>query len=223
MAPPRPWLRVALLICLIIAGGAGCASSPPPQNLAEAPHAADVFLIDRGWHTDIGLAARQVTGPLSQLRQTFPGVRFLIFGFGERAYLLSRNRSLVDTVAALIPGPGAVLVTGLRVPPTEAFGASNVIALGVSQEGIDRVVGFLTASIALDRRGRPLRIAEGPYPGSLFYASPGTYSATYTCNTWTAEALRIGGLPISPTGVLFASQVIGRARRAADMPHPAQD
>jgi hypothetical protein len=65
-----------------------------------------------------------------------------------------------------------------------------------------------------------MRIADGPYPGSLFYASSGTYSGFYTCNTWTADALRVGGLPVSSDGVLFAGQVMDRARRAASLVPP---
>jgi hypothetical protein len=59
------------------------------------------------------------------------------------------------------------------------------------------------------------RLAEGPYPGSEFYASPATYDAFYTCNTFAAEALGAAGLPIASGGVIFAEQVMGPSRRLA--------
>jgi hypothetical protein len=54
-------------------------------------------------------------------------------------------------------------------------------------------------------------LAEGPYPGSVFYAARDTYDGFYTCNTWTATVLRDGGLAM-PINVLFAGQVMGPAR-----------
>ena len=61
----------------------------------------------------------------------------------------------------------------------------------------------------------PRAIADGPYPGSLFYVSTRTYSAGYTCNTWTAEALQTAGLPVHADGVVFADEVADQARRIA--------
>jgi hypothetical protein len=60
--------------------------------------------------------------------------------------------------------------------------------------------------------GQAMKLAGGPYPGSTFYAAHDTYSAVFTCNTWTASVLRSGGLPMPVTGVLFAGQVMGAAR-----------
>jgi hypothetical protein len=64
-------------------------------------------------------------------------------------------------------------------------------------------------------------LGDGPYPGSLFYASGDTYALTHTCNTWTAEALQIGGTEVRAAGVLFAGQVMDRARAAAERPDGA--
>ena len=34
------------------------------------------------------------------------------------------------------------------------------------------------------------------------------FTGLHICNTWTAEALRVAGLPVSATGVVFAAQVL---------------
>ena len=39
---------------------------------------------------------------------------------------------------------------------------------------------------------------------------------TYTCNTWTAAALRVAGLPVSEAGVIFAGQVLDQVRPLAE-------
>ena len=153
--------------------------------------------------------------PLTTFEQTFPGVRYLVFGFGDRAYLLARHRMLLDMVGALFPGPGAILVTALSASPADAFGAERVVRLPLSQAQLDRLTSFIWDDLRKDPHGLPLLIADGPYPGSLFYASWATYDLAYTCNTWTADALHVAGLPISPDGVVFASQLMHRVRSAA--------
>jgi hypothetical protein len=49
--------------------------------------------------------------------------------------------------------------------------------------------------------------APGPYEDSLYFAATERYSAIHTCNTWAAEALRAGGLPLRAKLVVFAGQL----------------
>lgn len=206
---------IARLIGLLLIVMPACCGRPGYRpEPAAAARIATVYVIDRGWHTDIGLGAGDVHGPLATLEADFPGVRYLVFGFGDRAYLLSPYRSAIDMIAALVPGRGAMLVTALRAPPAAAFGASHVVALGVTAGGLDRLNAFIWKDMSRAGRGPAVRIAAGPYPGSAFYAATATYDAFHTCNTWTAEALQAAGLPVSPAGVLFAAQLMARARAA---------
>jgi len=85
-----------------------------------------------------------------------------------------------------------MLVIPLQISPEAAFGASNGFSIPVSQEGIGHL--------------------SGPFSQSVFCASAGTYNLSHTCNTWTAEALRVAGLPISAAGVGFAGQVLDQLR-----------
>jgi len=78
----------------------------------------------------------------------------------------------------------------------------------VSREGIERLWEFLWNYLLPGKEGPPRRIGSGPYPQSVFYASTGTYNLSHTCNTWTAEALRVAGLPVSAAGVVFAAQIL---------------
>lgn len=183
-------------------------------SVGDGPAVATVYVIDRGWHTDIGLAADDVRAPLGAVKQPFPGVRYLIFGFGERAFYASRHTDLLTMLAALLPSRAAILVTALSANPADAFGRDHVVALPLTAAGLVRLNAFLWAYLGKGPRGQPELLAPGPYPGSLFYAAAGTYDAAFTCNTWTAEGLHVAGLPISAAGVVFASQLMGRARRS---------
>jgi uncharacterized protein (TIGR02117 family) len=210
--------RLALAVWLACLALAGCAAPVPPAPPAEAtagPKTETIYLVERGWHTDIGLPATQLGDALAELRTTFPGVHTVVIGFGQRAYLLHREHDLADMLAALAPGPGALLVTALRDTPQTAFPADDVVVLRVSARGLARLTNFITDSFDRPPAGALHAIADGPYPGSLFYASTRTYSAGYTCNTWTAEALQTAGLPVHVAGVVFADDVADQARRIA--------
>jgi uncharacterized protein (TIGR02117 family) len=207
------WARAALLALL----QAGCAAArlPPRGN------AATVIVVDRGWHTDIALPADALDYRFDVLRARFPGARYFTFGFGQRLYVQKRDRTVFDALRALLPSDGMVLVTALAATPAEAFGAANVFPLAVSSEGFAGIVDDVHRSITRDAAGRPVFVADGPYPGSAFYASPLTYDGLHTCNTWTAEALRSAGVPVTTQAVVFASQVTGQVRWRAETAAPA--
>jgi uncharacterized protein (TIGR02117 family) len=203
-------LAVALVIAL-----AGCATPTPRADVTGAPATNAIYLIRRGWHTDIGVAADQVGAPLARLRSVFPGVRVLLFGFGERAWLLHRQHDLTDMLAALLPASGALLVTALSVSPQLAFPPEDVVTLHVSAHGLAQLNDFISGSFEWAPDGALRSIADGPYAGSLFYASTMRYSGVFTCNTWSAEGLQTAGLPIHAGGTLFAAEVADQARAVA--------
>lgn len=198
------------LVCLaVILLVAGCATPPVAPS---APDDKIVYVIGRDWHTDIALPVEDIAGPLAVLEKQFPGVRMLTFGFGERQFLIDRETDFATMLAALLPSRSALLMTALRASPERAFGARNVVALRVSRDGFDRIEAAIWREFEHTPAAEPIRLADGPYPGSAFYAATDTYYGLFTCNTWTAETLQTGGLPVTAAGVLFAGQVMGPAR-----------
>ncbi len=180
--------------------------------MPPAGNAATVIVVDRGWHTDIGLPADALDHRFDALRARFPGARSFTFGFGERLYVQKRDRTAFDALRALLPSDGMVLVTALNTTPAAAFGADDAIPLAVSDAGIAGLEDFVRASMSDNAAGAPDFVGDGPYPGSAFYASTHTYYGLFTCNTWTAEALRAAGVPVTSGAVLFADQVMGQVR-----------
>jgi hypothetical protein len=203
---------------LASAGLAGCCTAPVPPP--PGPAIATVWAIDNGWHTDLGLAVTDLRPPLALVAQDFPGASYLVFSFGDRFYLLSGHRVLPDMLAALFPGPALIWVTALRVPPSAAVGAARAVPLPLSSAGLKRLTAFIWDDIAKDRNGRPFSLGFGPYQDSLYYASPARYDANFTCNTWTTEALQVGGLPVNACGVLFSGQVMDQVRQVAHRLQP---
>jgi hypothetical protein len=207
LGPVRSLAAIALL-CL------GACSTVPHRggtNATVAAPSAIIYVVRRGWHIDVGVAAADLMPPLSSLRATFPSARYLIFGFGDRHYLLSRGKSFPSTLVALWPGAALVLVTGLTAPPASAFGGNNIIELSVTAAQMRALQAFLWRTLVTDNDvSRPY--AQGPYAGSLYFAATARYSALHTCNTWVAEGLQAAQLPIRSRGVVFAGSLWRQVR-----------
>jgi uncharacterized protein (TIGR02117 family) len=202
------------VVALLAGWLAGCAVAPTAGPVPRGE--ATVYVVGRGWHTDIGLPVDEVSGPLASLESDFPGVRFMVFGFGEREYYMRRDEGSGAMLAALLPSKSAILMTALNAPPTEAFADHEVVVLHLPPNDVARIVARLWDGLEKHADGSAVRLANGPYIGSMFYASNETYDGFHTCNTWTALVLRDGGLPMN-THVLFAGQVMQQVSRIAEM------
>jgi uncharacterized protein (TIGR02117 family) len=215
-APRHAVTRRTLLGACLAAGTLqalpGCGSTPSPTYQEAPGDGVTTFLIAAGWHTEIALPINAVQEPLRAVAPDFPGARYLSFGWGERNYYMARAPTAGDAMSALFPGPAVLLVTPLYSPPRESRANAQVFELGLTPAGLDRLSNHLWAAFKKSGDGTPLRLAEGPAPGSAFYAATGTYSASYTCNTWTAEGLRVGGVPVTPAGVVFVDQLTDQLR-----------
>jgi hypothetical protein len=166
--------------------------------------ATSVYVVRRAWHVDIGFVVQDLKPPLASLSSDFPGAQYLRFGFGDRHYLLARGRGL-SLLAALWPGPGIMLVTGLAAAPQPAPG-EDVIRIELTPEQTAALQAFVWSSLST-HEGRAAPAEVGPYAGSFYYETPQRYSAFHTCNTWAAEALRSAKLSVRSDGVQLAGQL----------------
>jgi Protein of unknown function (DUF2459) len=188
-----------------------CASTlsmaqPAAALPAETDGAATVYVVRRGWHIDIGLAAADLPPPLDSIAKDLPEARYIFFGFGDKHYLLAKHHNAPVLLSALWPGAGIMLITGLANSPEEAFGASHLVRLTLSGEQVRALRAFVWNSF--ETPGGTLSVyREGPYEGSLYYLATARYSAFHTCNTWAAQALRTAKLAVRSRGVVFAGQL----------------
>ena len=216
------WVRsfLGLFVNLMLASCSVTQPSPEwRRTYANEPKVAVVYVIDRGWHTDIGLAADSIFPPLDMLLQRFPKARYLVFGFGERTWFLAEHINLFEAIRALFPSPAAILVTALHTSPEASYGAEHVVALPLSASGLKGLDAYLWSYFEKHQNILKPPIAAGPDSESAFYASGVNYDATFTCNTWTAGALAAAGVPLEPDGIVFAHQVMSRVRDiAASLP-----
>jgi Protein of unknown function (DUF2459) len=193
---------------------AGCTLTRAPalDRPATGPPTT-IYVARRKWHIDVGFATADL-GPLTFAGEQFFGSKYVFFGFGDRHYLLARNHDAPVLSGALWPGAGLILLTTLKNTPATAFGDSQVVEIALSGAQARALQSYIRASIADSAASAsPAPFSNGPYEGSLYYAASARYSAFHTCNTWAAEALRAGGLPMRARGVIFASQLWSQVRR----------
>jgi hypothetical protein len=188
---------------------------------ADAGPSVTIYVIKRSWHTDIGFGADDLHSPLASLRTALPGAHYLLFGFGDKHYLMTHANGFDRLVGAVWPGDGVVLLTGLEGTPEAAFGAKAVVRLTVSAVQAQALEHFVWQTLAT-QNGAAKSLAPGPYDGSLYYASSVRYSGLHTCNTWTAQGLQAAGLPVHTFAVEFSGQVWRQVQRIAAMPITGQ-
>ena len=217
-------VRSTMLLCLfcLLSGAMTRCTSPPVQPyVGTEPGNEVIYVIDGGWHTELALPMPAISGRLAALKHGFAKARYLVFGWGARDFYMARDPGLGDLLRAAVPGPAVLLVIPLQVSPEAFAGAANVFAVPVARRGAERLSQFLWGYLAKGAEGTPRRIGAGPYPGSVFYASTGTFDLAHTCNTWTAEALRAAGLPVISVGVIAADQLLDQLPPpAATAPEP---
>ena len=215
---PRPAATRRVLLRACLAASAlrslpGCGSTPSPTYQAAAHgDGVVIYVIAADWHTEVALPVHVIHEPLRVVTPDFPGAQYLSFGWGERNYYMARAPTVSDAMNALFPGPAVLLVTPLYMPPRHSRPDAQVFELRLSTAGLDRLVNYLWAAFEKSADGMTRRLAAGPGAGSIFYAATGTYSSSYTCNTWTAEGLRVAGVAVTPSGVVFAGQLTDQLR-----------
>jgi hypothetical protein len=197
-------LAVVLAFCSVAAGSITTANA--------ATDSWTIYVARRGWHIDIGMAAPDLSPPLNQAGAYLPDAKYVFFGFADKHYLLAANHHAPVLLSALWPGASILLTTGLTNSPAEAFGATQVITLRVSQDQMRNLQSFIWRS--LRTQDDLLRVyRQGPYEDSVYFLAVQKYSAFHTCNTWGAEALRAAGFKMQTAGVIFAGQLWTQARR----------
>jgi uncharacterized protein (TIGR02117 family) len=215
------WLIGAIaLFLLLVAGGTfiprpmlGAAEASPDMTSSQR-----ILLLSGPIHTDIAI-------PLDdRLRTSFsfledagipvsdPAAQWLIFGWGGRSFYLE-----TPTWADLKPMPvlRALTIDGSVMHVDVAGGISEthpaVTVLNVDGGRFEQLLGFINDSF-IRENGAVVPVGDRGYGDyDRFFEAKGYFNALFGCNTWTAAALRTGGLrtglwnPLPQTLVLSLS------------------
>jgi hypothetical protein len=173
-----------------------------------------VHLLRQSWHTGLIIdRAALLAAGLPPEAADFPGVPYLEFGWGDRAYYMSPDPTLWLTLnAALAPTPAVLHIEPRAYPGVSA--AREILVMDLSSSGFTGLASAISETV--DRRSAPVArpIAYGRSPGARFYKARGSFHLFNTCNTWIARVLAAGGLAVNPDGVVTAVDLMRQARVA---------
>ncbi|WP_345976987.1 DUF2459 domain-containing protein [Sulfurimonas sp. HSL3-7] len=164
-----------------------------------------VYVVNNyGWHTGIVLS-RKDAAPYLHAFDDFKSARYLEIGWGDELYYQAKKITFWMSIrAAFWPTDSVLHVVALQDEPLAHFSDSDVVALELSNRGFIRLVEFIDNSFALDEKGEIITLGSGLYGTSRFYRAEGTFHLFNNCNTWSADAIRSSGFPIS-TFYVFSS------------------
>jgi uncharacterized protein (TIGR02117 family) len=213
----RGWTRAIGLAFLALAAlGPGCAG--PIQGLyppRPGEPAVSVYVLSHGWHTGIAVRRADVPAGLWPEHRDFEGSEFIEVGWGDRDFYQAPEGTSGLALRAAVWSRSSVLhVVGFNGAVRRAFPASDVVELGVSARGLERLSAFIADAYSRDGAGRAMPLGPGQAPVSRFYLARETYYLWRTCNTWTARALRAAGVPITPLYAITAGNVMYQVRRS---------
>ena len=204
----RPVVAIALAML------AGCRSADPslfPPRPGKPT--AEAIVLDNHWHT--ALIFRQADLP-EKLRGDLwrtAGSRYVMIGWGDEGFFRAEHVTAGLAFQAMFDSRGSVmLVVGFDTEPEEMFDPIvDIYRVPTSGAGLAKTITFVSDAF---RRKDGEMVDAGPgIDGGRFYKANGHYAFYRTCNHWTADALAVGGLPVTPAYAATAGNVAFQLRQ----------
>lgn len=204
--------RVFVLV-VFAALSAGClgpvAGVYPP---VDSPGSGNpiIYVTSNDWHTSLTLKTDELPASLRSKLQRFDSFPWLEIGWGEESFYRAPDVTAPLLLKAALASEGSVMhVRGLTVEPLTHYVEYDVSVYRVklSDEGLRRLAHHIESSIVIDDQGQASDAGAGQDLDSRFVHAHGRYSVLHTCNHWTADTLRAGGLPITPVYCFAADNV----------------
>jgi uncharacterized protein (TIGR02117 family) len=180
-----------------------------------------VYVVSHGWHVGIAVRLDDVSPHAWPESRLLGDHRYIEIGWGDGDYYPAPRGTVPLALHAAFASTGSVLhVAGFDEPPERYFPLSAVVALDVSDTGLDALARFVHETYARDATGNVVPGAPGVYGRSAFYAANGRYCLVANSNQWAARALEVAGVRLTPGlsvtagSVLYQAACLGRVLRA---------
>jgi uncharacterized protein (TIGR02117 family) len=213
--PPRPlpvwrrccrWLWRSLLALLVLVATYGLlvvvGTLPVNRGWLNPAEGIEVFVYADLVHSELSVPRvtevvdwsdwfarndfEEITG-----REEYVGI-----GWGDREFFLN-TPTWDDAKASVIAGAllwpsGTVMHVSMRSKPVLGKYSQRIV---LTPEQYQELVTHIQESFALGENALPQLISGySYYDHDCFYEAQGTYSALYTCNNWTGDALKKAGV-----------------------------
>jgi len=215
--------RRAVVVCGLAAGLSACGAVPgmpaaaaSAASAVQVPSPTSVHVVNHGGHAGLVLRASDVPAGDWPAKADFPDASYLEVGWGDRAYYMAADPGAwLGLKAVAWPTPGVLHVVGVDAAPARFFPGAEILEIGVSPAGLQRLLQHLRQSHELDGAGQPVTLGPGLYGHSRFYASREHFHLFKTCNVWVATALQAAGVQVSPALTLTTERLMVQLRPLA--------
>ena len=202
--------RAAILILIACVALDACSGA---RTAADSDRTQVVYVVRRGWHSGVALAAADWPQRDSPLLATFAGARYLEFGWGDAEfYQADQPTSSMGISAVLWPSSTVMEVVPLPAPPPPGAEDFEAVAVRVTNAELRAIVSSLEASFVqpISPTGKTYRTAGGE---ARFFRARGKFYLFRMCNRWTSEILQRAGCAVRPRLTMTAGQVIKAAKK----------
>jgi hypothetical protein len=196
---------------------AACSAAGERIDDAAPESLRSIYVVRRGWHTGVAIAATDWPTQNWSVLNDFPGERYLEFGWGdERFYRTETNTVWGGIRAALFSTSSVIHVIGLQEPEADAALANEVVEVRVPVDGLRKLAASIEREFA-DASPTPTgaTLTAAPAP-NRFYQAQRRFYFPRMCNWWIAARLAEAGCPVEPWTVMLASRVIREANECAN-------
>ncbi|GAA5125986.1 TIGR02117 family protein [Luteolibacter yonseiensis] len=211
---PVTALGIFLGIFLAVACLTACSPHPaaiPYTGRTDGPKTVTAYVASHGWHTSLIVPAADLNRRIPALKARFGKPACYEIGWGDEGFYQAKTVTTGLALHAAFFSSGSVVhISAVPDSPYLSFPHSRISALRMSQDQLDNMACFISASMAHDDRVQVISPGKGLYGDSRFYLGTGRYSIVNTCNNWTARGLRSAGLEISSWSK-FSSKSVMRA------------
>jgi uncharacterized protein (TIGR02117 family) len=168
------------------------------------------------WHAAIVIRTVDIPAAVLPELRDFPSAEHLEFSWGDRDYFPAPNPGIGLALKAAFWSSGSILhVVGSDGALEKVFPGAEIIEIGLSEDGFQRLIKFISGTFSRSSPGTPAEARPGLSPNGRFYPAEGKFSILRTCNTWVAEALSAAGLPVSPRYIITARGLDDQVRSVA--------
>lgn len=194
-------LFIGIIIAVALICIPGCARksySPFPPDVKDDP--VSIYVAIYGGHSGIILPTSAMPDDLLRLTTEFNSFRYIEFGWGDEDFYRGQNvNAFIAVKAALWPTASVLHLIGINESMEEYAAGVAIYRVELSRSGFLALCSFITATFSVDEYGNS--IVLGPDTAfkrqASFYMARPKFFFPRTCNTWTAKALQISGMPIS--------------------------
>jgi len=209
----RHWLPHALVWLIVFLNGCSIAGDNGAFRDQEKI-SKRIFVVHDRWHSAIVIRTADILMTAVPEAKDFSSAEHLEFSWGDKDYFPNPDPGLGLAFKAAFWSSGSILhLVGINGAVANSYTGAEVIEAGLSHQGLERLLGFISATFSRPQPGVATHSQPGLFPNSRFYPARGKFSLFRNCNTWVAEALRSAGLPVNSGLITTASSVGNQVRR----------